>query len=119
MDDRGSCRSFHNLQLAVAGHLTLLVVRTKKPFLSKPYPAPILLVAILSTQIVAVLIVGFGFLVAPIPWSQIGLIWGYCIVWVFIEDWAKVHLYGHLEMSGKSHRRFIERIHERPSFLAF
>jgi H+-transporting ATPase len=112
-------QSFIYLKLAVAGHLTLLVVRTKKPFLSRPYPAPILLGAILSTQIVAVLIVGFGFLVAPIPWSLIGLIWGYCIVWVFIEDWAKVHLYNHLEMSGKSHRRFIERIHERAGFSAF
>jgi H+-transporting ATPase len=106
-------QSFIYLKLAVAGHLTLLVVRTQGPFLSKPYPARALLVAILGTQIVAVLIVGFGFLVAPIPWSYIGLIWGYCIVWVFIEDWAKRQLYCHLELSGRQHRHFLGRVQGR------
>jgi H+-transporting ATPase len=106
-------QSFIYLKLAVAGHLTLLVVRTQGPFLSKPYPARVLLAAILGTQIVAVLIVGFGFLVAPIPWSYIGLIWGYCIVWVFIEDWAKRQLYCHLELSGRKHRDFLGRVQGR------
>jgi H+-transporting ATPase len=62
-------QSFIYLKLAVAGHLTLFVARTRRPFLSKPYPAPVLLIAILATQAVAALIVGFGFLVAPISWS--------------------------------------------------
>ena len=105
-------QSFIYLKLAVAGHLTLLVVRTKGPFLKKPYPAPILLAAILGTQLVAVCIVGFGILVAPIPWSYIGLIWGYCLVWVFLEDWAKLHLYKHLEFQGKRHRDFLDRVQE-------
>jgi H+-transporting ATPase len=106
-------QSFIYLKLAVAGHLTLLVVRTPGPFLSKPHPARILLTAILGTQIVAVLIVAFGFLVEPIPWSHVGLIWGYCLVWVFIEDWAKLQLYRHLELSGKQHRSFIGFVQER------
>ena len=38
-----------------------------KAFLPKPYPAAVLLEAILGTQILAVLILGFGFLTAPIP----------------------------------------------------
>jgi H+-transporting ATPase len=105
-------QSFIYLKLAVAGHLTLLVVRTRGPFLTKPYPDRVLLMAILGTQIVAVLIVGFGFLVAPIPWSDIGLIWGYCVVWVFIEDFAKLQLYSHLELSGKRHRSFLDRVQE-------
>jgi H+-transporting ATPase len=105
-------QSFVYLKLAVAGHLTLLVVRTRGPFLRKPYPAPVLLMAIIGTQTVAVLIVGFGFLVAPIPWSYIGLIWAYCIAWVFIEDWAKLHLYKHLELGGKRHRSFLGRVQE-------
>ena len=106
-------QSFIYLKLAVAGHLTLLVVRTPGPFFSKPYPARVLLTAILGTQTVAVLIVGFGFLVASIPWSYIGLIWVYCIFWVFIEDWAKQHLYKHLELNGKRHRSFVGRVQER------
>ena len=105
--DTAQLQSFIYLKLAVAGHLTLLVVRTKSSFLKKPYPAPILLWAIIGTQLVAVAIVGFGFLVAPIPWSYIGLIWAYCLVWVFIEDMVKRHLYNHLEMEGKHHRRFL------------
>lgn len=106
-------QSFIYLKLAVAGHLTLLVVRTKRPFLSKPYPAGILLGAILGTQILAVLIVGFGFLVAPVPWSYIAFIWIYCIVWVFIEDLAKLHLYKHIDLCGKRHASFLGRVQER------
>ena len=110
--DTAQLQSFIYLKLAVAGHLTLLVVRTKGPFLKKPYPAPILLWAIIGTQLAAVAIVGFGFLVAPIPWSYIGLIWVYCIVWVFIEDQVKRHLYNHLEMGGKHHKRFLDGVQQ-------
>lgn len=81
------------LKLAVAGHLTLFVARTHRPFYAKPHPAPILLVAILSTQTVAAMIVGFGWLVASIPWYYVGLIWLYCLVWIFIEDLAKLRVY--------------------------
>jgi H+-transporting ATPase len=36
------------LKLVVAGHLTLMVARTRRPFLTRPYPAPVLLSAILT-----------------------------------------------------------------------
>jgi H+-transporting ATPase len=103
-------QSFIYLKLAVAGHLTLLVARTRRPFLSKPYPAPVLLLAILGTQVTAALIVGLGFLVKPIPWSYVGLVWGYCLVWVFVEDWAKLHVYHHLAFTGKRHAAFLDRV---------
>jgi H+-transporting ATPase len=105
-------QSLMYLKLAVAGHLTLFVARTKRPFLSKPYPAPILLVAILFTQGVAAAIVGFGFLVTPIPWIFVGIVWGYCLVWVFIEDFAKLQIYKHLEHSSGHHVKFLNRVHE-------
>ena len=72
----------------------------------------ILLAAILGTKIVAVLIVGFGFLMAAVPWRHIGLIWIYCLVWVFIEDWAKLHLYKHLKLGGRRHRSFVDRVQQ-------
>jgi H+-transporting ATPase len=103
-------QSFIYLKLAVAGHLTLFVARTKRPFLIKPHPAPKLLFAIVATQTLAALIVGFGFLVARIPWSYVGLVWGYCLVWVFIEDWAKLQVYHHLALSGKRHSSFLKRL---------
>jgi H+-transporting ATPase len=111
--DPPQIQSFIYLKLAVAGHLTLFVARTRRPFLMKPYPAPVLLFAILGTQVVAALIVGFGFLVAAIPWSCVGLIWVYCLVWIFIEDRAKLHVYHHLTLTGKHHVSFLGRVQER------
>jgi H+-transporting ATPase len=95
------------LKLVVAGHLTLLVARTKGPFFSSPRPAPVLLGAILGTQAVAACIVGFGVLVAPIPWSFVGMIWGYCLVWLLVEDGAKRAVYRHLDLAGARHHRFL------------
>jgi H+-transporting ATPase len=91
--DTAQIQSLVYLKLTVAGHLTLLVARTKKPFFRRPYPAPILLGAILTTQTIAALIVGLGFLVVPIPWVYVGIVWGYAIVWVFIEDQLKLLVY--------------------------
>ena len=105
-------QSFIYLKLAVAGHLTLFVARTRRPFLTKPYPAPILLAAILGTQALAALIVGFGWLVTAIAWKYVGFVWLYCLVWVFIEDWVKLHVYHHLELAAKRHRKFLERVQE-------
>jgi H+-transporting ATPase len=98
------------VKLALAGHLTLLVTRTRRSFLSKPYPAPILLGAMAGTQIAAALIVGFGVLVARLPWSYVGLVWAYCLIWVFVNDWVKLQVYHHLGLSGKHHRSFLDRI---------
>jgi H+-transporting ATPase len=110
--DQAQIQSLIYLKLAVAGHLTLFVARTKRPFFTRPYPAPVLLVAVLCTQTIAALIVGLGFLVTPIPWAYVGLVWGYCLVWLFIEDWAKLRVYDHLRMSGKHHKSFIQRIQQ-------
>ena len=100
------------LKLAVAGHLTLFVARNRKPFFRKPYPAPILLTAILGTQLIAALIVIFGWLVAPIPLEYVALVWIYCLLWIFIEDWAKLQVFRHLDLRGKANRRFLNRMKE-------
>jgi H+-transporting ATPase len=105
--DQAQIQSFIYLKLTVAGHMTLFVARTRRPFFTRPFPAPVLLIAILITQCVAAMIVGFGWLVAPIPWSYVGLVWGYCLVWIFIEDWIKLHIYHHLALTRKEHRAFL------------
>jgi len=46
------------LKLAVAGHLTLMVARTKRRFFQPPYPSLILAGAVIGTQAVAAAIVG-------------------------------------------------------------
>ncbi|MEW5736874.1 MAG: plasma-membrane proton-efflux P-type ATPase [Thermodesulfobacteriota bacterium] len=101
------------LKLTVAGHLTLFIVRSRQPFWKKPWPAPILLAAVLGTQAVAAILVGFGILVTRIDWWLVGFVWGYCLAWIFIEDWAKLILIRHLEMAGPRHRAFLSRLRHR------
>jgi H+-transporting ATPase len=110
--DQSHLQSFIYLKLALAGHLTLIVVRNKRSFWKRPWPSPVLLVAILGTQILAALIVGFGFLVPALPWTYIGFIWAYALTWVFINDWIKMRTYEHLELSGSRHRGFLRRVQE-------
>ncbi len=68
------------LRLAAGGHLLLFVTRTKKAFWRRPFPSWQLFTAIVSTQIVAVLMCGLGWLMQPLPWVIIGYVWGYIVV---------------------------------------
>jgi H+-transporting ATPase len=111
--DMGMVQTVLFLKLSVAGHLTLFVARTKHALWSRPFPAPLLLAAIFGTQVVAALIAGFGILVTLIPWSYVGAIWLYCLVWVLIEDRAKLALYDHLRLGSARHRRFLGTVARR------
>ena len=95
------------LKLVVAGHLTLFVARTKESFYRRPFPAPILLTAIVATQLVAALIAGLGIFVTAIPWSYVGYIWLYCIVWIFIEDGVKRVVYNSTIFTGKRYLHYM------------
>jgi H+-transporting ATPase len=72
------------LQLVVGGHLLLFVTRTERWFFEPPFPARPLVVAILLTQLVAVLMCGFGWLVPSISWTVVGWVWVYNIAWMFV-----------------------------------
>ncbi|WP_444946086.1 plasma-membrane proton-efflux P-type ATPase [Microbulbifer sp. VTAC004] len=85
------------LQIVAGGHLLLFVVRSRKAFFSKPFPAMKLFCAIVGTQILTVLMCGFGWLVPAIPWSIIGLVWLYMIIWMFALDLVKKLLYRRLQ----------------------
>ena len=101
-------QTFIFLKLAVAGHLTLFVARTHKPFWSRPFPSPLLLWSAIVTKVLATLFVLFPFgLITPIGWSDVALIWAYCIVWIFIEDWAKLAVYNRFNRSSPRHRSFL------------
>jgi H+-transporting ATPase len=71
------------LQLVAGGHLLLFVTRTERWFFLPPFPAAPLFVAIVATQILAVLMCAFGWLVPPISWEMIGWVWVYNIAWMF------------------------------------
>ncbi|MGR9046012.1 MAG: hypothetical protein ACU83N_11990 [Gammaproteobacteria bacterium] len=110
MSVSNNCRRLFFFKLAVAGHLVLFVARTRHFFLSRPFPAPLLLTTIVGTQIVAALIAGFGWFVTPRSWRYIGLIWAYCLFWVFIEEGLKLWVYRHLEHKTSRRSHFLTRL---------
>ena len=91
--DRSQLQTLVFLQLVAGGHLMLFVTRTRNFFLKPPLPSMALFLAIVGTQIFAVLMCGFGWLVPAIPWPMIALAWAYMIFWVFILDLAKLCIY--------------------------
>ncbi len=112
--DVAQIQSLIFLKLAIAGHLTLFVARSRGHFYSKPWPASSMLWAALVTKALATLLVGFGFgLVTTIAWSQIAFVWAYCLAWIFVEDWVKLAVYDHLDLGGPAHRHFLGRVQER------
>ncbi len=94
------------LQLVVAGHLLLFLTRTPKFFFLPPWPSWQLLGAIVVTQIFAVCLCGFGWLVPQLPWKWIGWVWVYNLIWMVGLDIAKVVLYRQLDHKAH-HQRHI------------
>lgn len=80
------------LKLSVAGHLTVFVARTRGPFWSIK-PAPILLGAVIVTQLLATIISVYGILMPALGWKYAGLVWLYALIWFFIEDRVKLFAY--------------------------
>ena len=100
------------LRLAAGGHLLLFVTRTKNEFWQPPYPSWQLSTAIVATQIVAVLMCGFGWLVPRLPWDLIGYVWVYIIVWMIIQDLCKLGLHALVENRSRHKRRFLEIVNQ-------
>ena len=90
--NREVIQSLMYLKLSVAGHLTIFVTRTRGPFWSIR-PAPILLLAVVGTQLVATLITVYGLFMAPIGWGWALLVWGYALAWFLVNDRVKLAAY--------------------------
>ena len=99
------------LKMAVAGHLTLFVSRSKGFFLKKPYPAPVMIWSAVATKLAGTFLAAYGFgLITPITWREIALIWGYSITWAFLTDWAKTRVYRHFGMATTRHKNFLNTV---------
>jgi H+-transporting ATPase len=85
-------QTFMFLKLAVAGHLTIFLTRTRGPFWSSR-PAPILLWTAVGTKLLATLAAVYGFLMAPIGWEWVLLIWVYALAWFLVNDRVKLLAY--------------------------
>ncbi len=78
------------LQLAAGGHMLLFVVRSRKAMILPPWPSAPLFLAIVATQVVAVLMCAYGVLVPALPWALIGVVWAYVVVWTILTDVVKL-----------------------------
>jgi H+-transporting ATPase len=90
--DRAHIQTLMYLKLSVAGHLTIFLTRTRGPFWSIR-PARILSVAVVGTQILATLIAVYGLFMAPLGWGWALFVWGYAVVWFFVNDRIKLVAY--------------------------
>jgi H+-transporting ATPase len=89
---REMIQSLMYLKLSVAGHLTIFLTRTRRPFWTIR-PAAILFWAVLGTQTAATLISVYGVLMAPIGWHWAFFVWGYALAWFLFNDWVKIGSY--------------------------
>ena len=100
------------LQLVAGGHLMLFLTRTKKVFWHPPYPSWQLFWAIVGTQVLAVLMTGFGWLVPALAWKVVALVWGYNLVWMVIQDGIKLGVYRLIENRSGHHRKFLKTMNQ-------
>jgi H+-transporting ATPase len=85
-------QTFMFLKLAVAGHLTIFVTRTRGPFWSSA-PAPVLLWSAVVSKLLATAAAVYGVFMTPIGWKWALIIWGYALVWFLVNDRVKLLAY--------------------------
>jgi len=90
--DRAHVQTLMYLKLSIAGHLTIFLTRTRRPFWSIR-PARILWIAVLGTQTVATLIAVYGLFMTPIGWGWALFVWGYALAWFLVNDRVKLLAY--------------------------
>ncbi len=95
------------LQLIAGGHLLLFLTRVRGPFWRPPYPARPLLLAIVGTQLVGAAMAGFGWLMPAIPWTVVGLVWAYNLIWMVAADFSKLGIHRLLNSRALHQSRFL------------
>jgi len=90
--DHAHTQTMMYLKMSVAGHLTIFLTRTRGPFWSIR-PARVLLIAVFGTQVVATLLAVYGVFMTPVGWKYAGIVWGYALVWFFVNDRVKLLAY--------------------------
>jgi H+-transporting ATPase len=88
--DRAMLQTLIYLKLSVSGHLTIFLTRGKRHFWTRPFPAPILLGAVIGTQAIATLIAVYGVFMTSIGWGWALVVWGYALAWFLFNDQVAV-----------------------------
>ena len=85
-------QSFIFLKLAIAGHLTIFVSRTRKYFWTAK-PSKGLFWSAVITKVLATVFAVYGWFIAPIGWQMALFIWAYSFAAFFVTDIIKVYFY--------------------------
>lgn len=99
--DHDVLRTLIYLKLSVSGHLTIFVTRSAGAFWTRPAPAPILLFAVIGTQVIATVVAVGGFLMTPLDWRWAAAVWAYSLVGFLVEDRVKLMVYSRLDRRQK------------------
>ena len=102
--DAGIIQSMIFLNLAVAGHLTIFLARTRGPFWSIA-PSPALLWSAVATKLLATFITVYGWYVEPLGWKLAIFVWGWAFGAFFIQDMCKLVVYRLLDHTGIKFRK--------------
>ena len=100
------------MQLVIAGHLLLFSTRSRGLFWQPPYPEWRFFWAIMGTQLLAALMAANGWLVTPISWHVIGLIWVYNLIWLVFLDLFKYGLYHMFDLRETKKMHWQAMLHE-------
>ncbi len=96
---RGMIQSFIFLKLAVAGHLTIFLTRTRGYFWSIR-PSAALFWSAVITKALATLVAVYGWYVSPLGWKLALIVWGYALAAFLVTDFIKVRVYRLLDHKG-------------------
>ena len=77
-------------QILVAGHMTIFLTRNQGWLWERPLPSLTLFVALETTQLIGTLAAVYGWLIEPVGWGYAMAIWGYSIIWMFINNAVKI-----------------------------
>jgi len=86
---RAELQSVMFLQIVLGGHFLLYNTRTARWFFLPPFPSLPLNIALWATNILAILMCAYGWLVPNLHWTTIGWVLAYTVAWVFIMDIVK------------------------------
>lgn len=104
-------QTFIFLIMVVSGHMSLFVARARSWYITRPYPAPVMIWAAVGTKIVATLVCLYPMgLMAPISWFDVAIVWVFSIAWSFVTDSAKVSIYRRFEHTSAKHRSFLSTV---------
>ena len=101
------------LKLLVAGHLTIYITRDYSWFWTRPWPSLKFIGTVELTQVFGTLAAVYGWFMEPIGWTYALAIWGYALLWFFINDIMKVQLVRQLDLRQPEQETYLMRIERK------